>query len=149
MLKTIKESDPRITGEAWKTQDRKAVEAVLHGARVGEGSLTPQRIASLSGVELSAVRVIIKSMLTARQIVNAGTAQQPKYRMRGEAVSDASYQRDWGRYEGTELRPYTGRPGAMDAFNLPSMVQGQPVPARRPSAMCVGALADRSNNARG
>ena len=43
MLKTIKESDPRITGEAWKTQDRKAVEAVLNGARVGEGSLTPQR----------------------------------------------------------------------------------------------------------
>ena len=87
MLAPIKESDPRITGEAWKTQDRKAVEAVLHGARVGEGSLSPQRIASLSGVELSAVRVIIKSMVTARQIVNAGTAQQPKYRMRGEAVN--------------------------------------------------------------
>ena len=149
MLKTIKESDHRITGEAWKTQDRKAVEAVLHGARVGEGSLTPQRIASLSGIELSAVRVIIKSMLTARQIVNAGTAQQPKYRMRGEAHTGVSYQRDWGRYDGAELLPYAGRPGAMDAFKLPSLVQGQSVPARRPSAMCVGTLADRSNNARG
>lgn len=148
MLKTIKETDPRITGEAWKTQDRKAVEAVLHGARVGEGSLTPQRIASLSGVELSAVRVIIKSMLTARQIVNAGTAQQPKYRMRGEAATNAAYHRDWGWHDGAELRPYTGRPGAMDAFNLPSLVQGQQVPARRPSAQLVGVLADRTTLAR-
>lgn len=149
MLAPIKESDPRITGEAWKTTDRKAVEAVLHSARVGEGSLSPHRIASLSGVELGAVRVIIKSMVTAKQIVNAGTAQQPKYRMRGEAATNAAYHRDWGRYDGAELRPYTGRPGAMDAFNLPSMVQGQSVPARRPSAHLVGALADRSNNARG
>ena len=87
-------------------------------------------------------------MVTARQIVNAGTAQQPKYRMRGEAHTSAAYHRDWGRYDGAELRPYTGRPGAMDAFNLPSMVQGQPVPARRPSAQLVGALADRTTLAR-
>lgn len=149
MLKTIKESDPRITGEAWKTQDRKAVEAVLHGARVGEGSLTPQRIASLSGVELSAVRVIIKSMLTARQIVNAGTAQQPKYRMRGEAVSDASYQRDWGRYVPSTFRPSDARPGADDASLIPSMVNGVRIPHKRPVAQCVGVLADRTTLARG
>lgn len=149
MLKTIKESDPRITGDAWKTQDRKAVEAVLHGARVGEGSLTPQRIASLSGVELSAVRVIIKSMLTARQIVNAGTAQQPKYRMRGEAVSDASYQRDWGRYVPSTFRPSDARPGADDASLIPSMVNGVRIPHKRPVAQCVGVLADRTTLARG
>lgn len=149
MLKTIKESDPRITGEAWKTQDRKAVEAVLHGARVGEGSLTPQRIASLSGVELSAVRVIIKSMLTARQIVNAGTAQQPKYRMRGEAVSNASYQRDWGRYVPSTFRPSDARPGADDASLIPSMVNGVRIPHKRPVAQCVGVLADRTTLARG
>jgi len=149
MLKTIKETDPRITGEAWKTQDRKAVEAVLHGARVGEGSLTPQRIASLAGVELKSARSIIQSLMTAKQIVNTGTSQQPKYRMRGEAVSVSAYHRDWGRYDGAELRPYTGRPGAMDAFRLPSMVQGQPVPARRPSAQLVGVLADRTTLARG
>ena len=149
MLAPIKESDPRITGEAWKTQDRKAVEAVLHGARVGEGSLTPQRIASLSGVELSAVRGIIKSMLTARQIVNAGTAQQPKYRMRGEAVSDASYQRDWGRYVPSTFRPSDARPGADDASLIPSMVNGVQIPHKRPVAQCVGVLADRTTLARG
>lgn len=149
MLKTIKESDPRITGEAWKTQDRKAVEAVLHGARVMGDAMTPQRIASLAGVELKSARSIIQSLMTAKQIVNTGTSQQPKYRMRGEVVSDASYQRDWGRYDGAELRPYTGRPGAMDAFNLPSLVQGQQVPARRPSAQLVAVLADRTTLARG
>ena len=138
MLKTIKESDPRITGEAWKTTDRKAVEAVLHGARVGEGSLTPWRIASLAGVELKSARSIIQSLLTAKQIVNTGTPQQPKYRMRGEAATNAAHHRDWGRYDGAELRPYTGRPGAMDAFNLPSSVNGKHVQPKRITAMCVG-----------
>ena len=147
MLKPL-EKDPRITGEAWKTTDRKAVEAVFNAVRAMDAALTPHQIASLAGVELKAARSIIQSMLTARQIVNIGTAQQPKYRKRGEAHTGVSYQRDWGRYDGAELRPYAGRPGAMDAFKLPSLVQGQSVPARRPSAILVGALADRSNNAR-
>lgn len=122
MLKTIKESDPRITGEAWKTTDRKAVEAVLHGARVGEGSLTPQRIASLSGVELSAVRVIIKSMLTARQIVNAGTAQLPKYRMRGEAATNYIPTKITNGNSRGSYQPHypIWRPGATDHETLPS-----------------------------
>lgn len=29
-----------------------------------------------------------------------------------------------GIYDGKELRPYTGRPGAMDAYKLPSLMQG-------------------------
>lgn len=121
MLKTIKKSDPRITGEAWKTQDRKAVEAVLHGARVGEGSLTPQRIASLSGVELSAVRVIIKSMVTAKQIVNAGTAQQPKYRIRSESTSYVPDRITAGTSKGVYRTNYPiWRPGATDHETLPS-----------------------------
>jgi hypothetical protein len=30
------------------------------------------------------------------------------------------------------------RPGAMDAFKLPSMHNGQPIPRKPPAAMCVG-----------
>ena len=30
-----------------------------------------------------------------------------------------------GTYEGNELKPYTGRPNAMDAYNLPSLMGGQ------------------------
>lgn len=139
MLKNIEKSaDPRITGEAWKTQDRRAIEIVLHGARVGEGALTPQRIASLAGVELKSARSIIQSLMTAKQIVNTGTPQQPKYRWRSEAQSNESYVRDWGRYDGAELRAYTGRPSAMDAFSLPSLVNGKHVQPKRPAAMCVG-----------
>lgn len=30
-----------------------------------------------------------------------------------------------GTYDGKELRPYDGRPRAMDAYKLPSMYQGK------------------------
>ena len=30
-----------------------------------------------------------------------------------------------GTYDGAELRPFTGRPGAMDAFDKPSLINGQ------------------------
>lgn len=43
-------------------------------------------------------------------------------------------------YLGPELRPYEGRPGAMDAYNLPSMHNGCEVPRKRPSLMCVGVV---------
>ena len=113
--------DPHITGEAWKTTDRKAVEAVLRGTRVGESSLSPQRIASLSGVDIGAVRVIIKSMLTARQIINAGTAQQPKYRMRGESSNYVPDRITAGTSKGVYRTNYPiWRPGATDHKALPS-----------------------------
>lgn len=32
-----------------------------------------------------------------------------------------------GTYEGNELKPYEGRPNAMDAFKLPSLMGGQRV----------------------
>lgn len=35
-------------------------------------------------------------------------------------------------YQGTELKPFTGRPGAMDAFSKPSIVNGKPVPRQAP-----------------
>ena len=32
-----------------------------------------------------------------------------------------------GTYDGRELLPYTGRPGAMDAYKLPSLMRFGPV----------------------
>lgn len=149
MLKTIKESDPRITGEAWKTTDRKAVEAVLNNAAAMGTALTPHQIASLSNVELSAARAIIKTLVTAKLAINIGTAQQPRYRRRSEAATNASYQRDWGRYVPSTFRPSDARPGADDASLIPSMVNGVRIPHKRPVAQCVGVLADRTTLARG
>lgn len=39
--------------------------------------------------------------------------------------------RGFGRYEGDELKPFEGRPGAMDAFALPSLIDGKRVYPRR------------------
>jgi hypothetical protein len=35
-------------------------------------------------------------------------------------------------YDGAELRPFDGRPGPMDAYDLPSMVNGVAVPRKVP-----------------
>jgi len=43
-----------------------------------------------------------------------------------------------GTYNGAELRPFDGRPGAMDAFDLPSVVGGVPVERTRPALICAG-----------
>lgn len=40
-----------------------------------------------------------------------------------------------GQYDGRELQPYTGRPGAMRAFHLPSLQNGTPVERRAPIIM--------------
>jgi hypothetical protein len=40
-----------------------------------------------------------------------------------------------GVYNGNELKPYIGRPGAMDAFSLPSMSAGKRIPRSAPVGM--------------
>lgn len=41
-------------------------------------------------------------------------------------------------YTGADLRPYTGRPGAMDAYHLPSLHNGQRHARRAPMIMGAG-----------
>lgn len=43
-------------------------------------------------------------------------------------------------YQAPDLRPYEGRIGAMDAFNLPSLVNGVVVPRKLPILGCVGVV---------
>jgi hypothetical protein len=46
-----------------------------------------------------------------------------------------------GLYDGRDLQPYTGRPGAMRAFDLPSIHNGRVMPRRPPVIMgCTPAL---------
>jgi hypothetical protein len=45
---------------------------------------------------------------------------------------------DRPNYTGEELKPFAGRPGAMDAFKLPSLYRGQRIEATRPKPMLVG-----------
>ena len=39
------------------------------------------------------------------------------------------------KYEAKELKPYDGRPGAMDAFKLPSVMNGVAIPRVAPRIM--------------
>lgn len=115
--------------------------------------VSPQEAADATGLDLKLTRATLHNMHGAGQIVNAGTHNKPLWRLTTDAdrapTSSTPAKAPTGRYSGTELRAFTTRPGAMDAFTLPSLVNGQPVPAHRPSAQLVGALVDRTNNARG
>lgn len=135
---------------------RMAIERELGRVRANGGAgLTPQRLASMTGVELKTVRRILQALRTHHAAVNVGTERAPLWRLSdpGAHVQTPPTTRvtnstSGGPYEPTELRPFDGRPGAMDAFLLPSMVNGQRVPARRITAQCVGALPDRETLAR-
>lgn len=113
-------------------------------------------LAPVSCTTLSEVRPEIGTMETVRNRVNrlmdAGlihsehnTGKSPEYSVtsRGRRVlSNAALQAnpvqprtlDWhrGSYDGAELRPYTGRPGSMDAYSKPSVESGQRVERKRP-----------------
>ena len=45
-----------------------------------------------------------------------------------------------GKYDGAELRPYCGRPGAMDAFSKPSRIGDNFTPHKYPSGMTSSAV---------
>ncbi len=45
-----------------------------------------------------------------------------------------------GKYDGAELRPYCGRPGAMDAFSKPSRVGNNFIQHRPPIAISSNAV---------
>ncbi len=51
-----------------------------------------------------------------------------------------------GTYSGSELKPYTGRPGAMDAFKLPSRVGNRLI---EPRAVRAGVLSAPAQEKRG
>lgn len=54
-----------------------------------------------------------------------------------------------GNYDGAELRPYTGRPGALDAYRLPSVVNGRQVERVRAPIIVGGTKPDRVRDGRG
>lgn len=55
-----------------------------------------------------------KPDLTPRKLYNYSKAKKTEHQ------EDYVHWRDAGTYKGEELKPYQGRPGAMDAYKLPS-----------------------------
>lgn len=51
-------------------------------------------------------------------------------------------------YSGEELKPFEGRPGAMDAYQLPSLYRGKRIEPTPPKPMLVGNTKERANAGR-
>jgi hypothetical protein len=59
---------------------------------------------------------------------SAASGRRRSLQQARERVTNASqHLRDGATYDGAELRAFEGRPGAMDAYGLPSLISGQRV----------------------
>lgn len=126
-----------------RSRQRLAIEEVLrHTSR--STPLTVDELAQRTGHARAAIRSALNGLVQRGHVENATPHQLPaRYRWsrkRGwtapEASTDPRVRFPDGLYDGRELHPYCGRPGAMDAFALPSLVDGVRVPRRAP--MLVG-----------
>lgn len=118
---------------------REAVEAAMQAAA---GPLAADIIASRTGLRADDVRVILRNCCTKGLAYNAAPGAsiglyawgQPPAAPRQPGLASARHpvRPADQHYHGEELRPFTGRPGAMDAFSFPSVVNGQRVERVRP-----------------
>lgn len=123
-----------------KTIERRNVERILNDAK--EPMSCPQ-IAALAGIKLRLAQAIVGNMVQvgAAHNVNAGTS--PTRYMRGSGFVAAIRTAEpltRGSYDGAELRPFSARQGAMDAFALPSLANGQRIQRKAPCIMSITQL---------
>lgn len=119
---------------------RLAVAAAV-GAATGN-PLSSDEIASRTGVEVHVVRVHLFRMMRDGLAHNTGTPGKrsaaryaPGPHPSVLAQPRPTTQVRAGTYDGRELRPFAGRPGALDAFTLPSLQNGERQAYRAPAAM--------------
>lgn len=88
----------------------------------GMGLVTPIKVAGRRQVHWS--------------LTPQGEARRPATYV-GQVVPPRRIDMRDGTYTGAELRPFTGRPGAMDAYTLPSRGFGKTPPTHTPEAPCL------------
>ncbi len=123
---------------------RRAVARVIRDAT---RPLSADQVAAATGLPMADVRMHLSNLKLAGTVVNVGTTLDAQYQhtsAAGTAYARSSNASSTtapaaprsafgsGTYTGAELQPYTGRPGAMDAYALPSLSNGQRVPRRAP-----------------
>lgn len=129
-----------------KSPDRQTVETLLTDTK---RHLTVEEIATLGQLVVDRVRAIIDRLRYATRsgsLTGALDSKQFNGRYGYRIVSRDTAEKDvpvkagttFGTYDGAELKPFDGRPGAMDAFSLPSLVSGERVPRTAPRLLCVG-----------
>lgn len=123
---------------AGKSAARRIVEQVLRNAIE---LLTPAEVAARSGLDIRETRRLLCNICKAGNAHNTSPALRhsatykwgPAPVITTPRANPLGPQRR-GTYDGRELQPFTSRPGAMDAFALPSL-QGGERTARRPPAL--------------
>jgi hypothetical protein len=121
-----------------KSPERRLIEQIL---RESTTPLSPPELARLSGLTQGMVRKCLTNI--ARRGVAHNTTPNSRQAMYliGPAPVLEQQARNYRaptplsetpNYDGSHLRPYEGRPGAMVAFTLPSLVNGKSVPRVAP-----------------
>jgi hypothetical protein len=59
---------------------------------------------------------------------------------------DTEHGVEYVRADGAELKPFTGRPGSMDAYGLPSLRNGVRTTYSGPKPILTGQLVDKQNH---
>jgi ribosomal protein S25 len=117
-----------------RSLERKAVEALMRAT--GQiAPLTAVEVAARCEIAPALARGVLNHLAEIGLIENVTPHTLPAHyamRIRVAAPPPAAAWRDGDDYDGRELRPYVGRPGAMRAFELPSLVDGTRTPRRPP-----------------
>ena len=116
-----------------KTAARIAVENAMREHATPETPLKSERIAELSGLNLTLTRHYLSLLMRLDMIYNVGKRATSAYVWREPAAKEITP--SVSRFSAI---PYLGekatfvRPGAMDAYQIPSLVGGECVERKRP-----------------
>jgi hypothetical protein len=105
-------------------------------------SLTVHRLCLNLDIELPNMRVYLKELSDLKKV----TSTLGRYKLWDMAQVNTPKTSPSGRYDGAELKPFTGRPGSMDAYTLPSLDNGLRVAYNGPKPILTTQLVDRQNH---
>jgi len=118
-----------------KSLERQSVESVFMTANLQMETVTPEQVSRLSGVGQHKVHSIL-SNLQQGNLIHRVPGEETRYAWGPRPVvvvaPVAPAAINPGSYDGAELRQTCARPGAMRAYELPSMQDGKVVPRRAP-----------------
>jgi hypothetical protein len=124
-----------------KSPERLAVEAAMQ-TTTPEFPLTPLEIAELTNLHVTVVRAQLANLRSLDKVystqpgkLNGGYVWGCKPAEPKENVPTPRVRIGDGIYDGAELRRIPVRPGAMDAYSLPSLQSERSVERRRPMLM--------------
>ena len=105
-------------------------------------NLTVHRLCLNLDIELPNMRIYLKELADLKKVRhNLG-----RYNLWESERINTPKTSPTGRYDGAELKPFTGRPGSMDAYALPSLNSGVRTAYSGPKPMLTSQLVDKQNH---